>query len=294
MDGDSLIYASGQVVVTRTDIVATSDSLFLDRALEHARFIREPVIKGKGKRPFTLSGGVIDLYSRNRKLERVLSRATARVVSDDLEITSDTLELRIADDLLQRSIAWGTKRARAVSPAQDMTADSIEIVMPNQQLREVRAIGKAEAFSDPDTTKIRSKEPDWLRGDTIIAVFDSIPAADTTTRPRIRELRSRVSAHAYYQIPPDSGSTCVKANYNRGHAIDVTFTNRTVRRVTVTAADSGVADGIYLECPSPAGDSSAVVPSVPPQRAAPPGSPPPGFPPPRSPPPTSEYALDRR
>jgi hypothetical protein len=289
MDGDSLIYASGKVVVTRPDVVATSDSLFLDRATERARFLRDPVITGTTERPFTLTGSVIDLFSRERRLERVLSRVSAKVVSEDIELAADTIDLRLAENKLQRAFAWGTSRARAVSTAQDMTADSIEIIMPAQRMSEVRAIGKALAESEPDSTKITSRERDWLRGDTIVATFDSIPAADTTRKPRIRELRARVRASSFYQIPPDdTTSRCPKINYARGHEILVAFDSQTVRRVTV--ADSLNADGVYLECAAPtaapgAAGAAGAAPTRPP--TSPPAAPPPSAVPVPRPPPAS-------
>ena len=285
MDGDSLIYASGKVVVTRPDVVATSDSLFLDRSTERARFLRNPVIAGKGERKFTLVGTVIDLFSRERRLERVLSRVDAKVISEDIELTADTLDLRLADNKLERAFAWGASRAHAVSTTQDMTADSIEITMPGQRIRQVRAVGKALAESEPDSTKITSVERDWLRGDTITATFDSIPAADTTAKPRIRELRAQVRATSFYQIPPDdSTSRCPKINYARGHEIRVTFDTGTVRRVTV--ADSVNADGVYLECTPAPTEAARAAPSSAPRRPA--TSPPPSAVPVPRPPPHGE------
>jgi lipopolysaccharide export system protein LptA len=282
MDGDSLIYASGKVIVTRPDVVATSDSLFLDRATERARFLREPVIRGTGERPFTLTGSVIDLFSRDRRLERVLSRVTAKVVSEDIQLTADTIDLRLSDNRLQRAFVWGTSRARAVSTAQDMTADSIEIIMPGQRIREVRAVGTALAESEPDSLRITSTERDWLRGDTIIARFDSISAADTASKPRIRELRAQVRASSFYQIPPDdSTSRCPKINYARGDEIRVLFDSQNVSRVEVI--DSVNADGVYLECLAGSGravgappNSPAPVPPVPPSSVVPVPRPPPG------------------
>jgi lipopolysaccharide export system protein LptA len=150
MDGDSLIYASGKVVVTRPDVVATSDSLFLDRATERARFLRDPVITGTTERPFTLTGSVIDLFSRERRLERVLSRVSAKVVSEDIELAADTIDLRLAENKLQRAFAWGTSRARAVSTAQDMTADSIEIIMPAQRTGDREGTRRERAGFDQD------------------------------------------------------------------------------------------------------------------------------------------------
>jgi lipopolysaccharide export system protein LptA len=282
MDGDSLVYASGKVVVTRPDVVATSDSLFLDRATERARLLRDPVITGTDKRPFRLTGTVIDLFSRERRLERVLSRVSAKIVSEDIQLAADTLDLRFADNRLQRAYAWGTSRAHAVSTTQDMTADSIDIVMPAQRIREVRAVGKALAESEPDSTKIVSNERNWIRGDTIHALFDSISAADTTSKPRIRELRARVQASSFWQIAPDdSTSKCPKINYARGHEIRVAFDSQAVRRVTV--ADSVNADGVYLECataPTRTPGAAPATPASPPPRTVPP----PAVPVPRPPP----------
>ena len=289
MDGDSLIYASGKVIVTRPDVVATSDSLFLDRATERARFLRDPIITGSGERPFRLTGTVIDLFSRERRLERVLSRVNARVVSEDIELASDTIDLRLAENRLERAHAWGTSRARAVSTAQDMTADSIDIIMPGQRLREVRAIGKALAESEPDSLKLDSDERDWIRGDTIVAMFDSVPATDTTSKPRIQELRARVMASSFYQIPPDdTTSRCPNINFARGHEIRVLFDTQSVRRVSVT--DSVNADGVYLECGrpdatvAPASGAAPAAPARPPVTVPPPIAPPPASRPASQPP----------
>ena len=277
MDGDSLVYASGRVVVTRPDLVGTSDSLALDRATERARFIGNPVMRGSGERSFTLTGSVIDIFSRERRLERVLSRVNGKVVSDDVQLSADTIDLRIREDVLERAFAFGTSRARAISTAQDMTADSIDIHMPAQRLREVRAIGEAHAQSEPDSVRIRSSERDWIRGDTIIAMFDSIPVTDTTSKPRIRELRSLGSARSFYQIPPDDTTyRCPKINYSRGDRITVVFDSQTVQRVSVQAArDSTMSDGVYLECAPPGAGDRPAAGAARPAPVAPPAAPPP-------------------
>lgn len=294
MDGDSLVYASGRVVVTRSDLVATSDSLALDRATERARFIGKPIMKGTGERAFTMSGGVIDIFSRDRKLERVLSRVGAKVVSEEITLSADTVDLRVREDLLERAYAYGPSRARAISPTQDMTADSIEIYMPGQRVREVRAVGKALAESAPDSLRIASTERDWIRGDTIIASFDSIARGDTSAKARIRELRSLVSATSFYQIPPDdTTSRCPKINYSRGDRITIAFDSQTVQRVSVVR-DSGDADGLYLECQAPSADAAGTIgpaaPGAPGSTPPPPGRPSPAAP--VVPPPISGRPLE--
>lgn len=245
MEADSLVYAGGSVDIVRPDLHATGDSAFMDSGTEFARLMRGPIIEGKSERPFTLTGGVIDIWSRARRLERVLSAANARATSQDLDLRSDTLDLRVTDNRLERAYAWGPSGARAVSPTQIISADSLDVRLPGQRVREVRAIRNAWAQSDPDSTKIRSKERDWLRGDSIVARFDSTAtSADTSRSPQIRELVAKGAARSFYQVavagsPPERPAI----NYVRGGKIVVAFANRAVERVTVTDGASGV----YLE-----------------------------------------------
>jgi hypothetical protein len=115
----------------------------------------------------------------------------------------------------------------------------------------------AYAESDPDSNKVTTAERDWLRGDTIVAMFDSTAQRDTTaprdttTQPAIRELRARGAASSFYQIPSDKGGKQKPGlNYVRGDAIRVDFREREVQTVTV----ENQAAGIYLE---PVTDSTA-------------------------------------
>ena len=51
MDGDSLIYAGGQVVITRPNLGATADSAAIDETKEIMQLMRKPQITGKKDRP---------------------------------------------------------------------------------------------------------------------------------------------------------------------------------------------------------------------------------------------------
>ena len=260
MEGDSLVYASGRVEITRTDVEARGDSVFLDSGREYARLMRGPSITGRSERPFKLNGSLIDLYSRQRLLQRVVSSGQARAESEGMVLTSDTLDLRVADNRLQRAFAWGAGRARVVSPGNDIVADSLDVVMPAQKIREVRAVRRAFAQTLPDTLRIRTPERDWLRGDTIVARFDSVPASDTARRPRVREVVALGSASSFYHIAAQNGDpTRPGINYVRGGTITVALREQQVQTVTVT--DSAV--GVYVE---PQTDSAGAA------RAATPGA----------------------
>ena len=251
-EGDNLVYASGNVEVTRPDLLAKGDSAFMDGQREFARLMKSPSVQSKKGTPFTLTGGVIDLYSRNKNLERVVATPSGHVLSRDLELAADSVDLRVKDNQLQRVIAWGRKsRATALTPERRILADSIDALMPNQRIREVRAIGDAYANSAPDSARIISSERDWMRGDSVLAEFDSIAPGDTTTKPQAKRIVAKGNASSFYQMAA-AGSVKARPNLNyvRGRVITVSFVNRTVDRVDVLDK----ASGLFLE---PSSDSTA-------------------------------------
>jgi hypothetical protein len=244
MVGDSLVYAGGSVTVTREEVIARGDSMSLDSEREIVVMMRQPSIEGRRGRPFTLAGEVIEMRARQRELERVLAKGRGKATSQDLTLTSDTIDLRVTDDLLQRAISWGPSRATATSPTQRIVADSIEVVMPAQRVREMRAIRGAVAEGKPDSIRFRADTMDWLRGDTIIARFDTAATRDTTRAARIRELIALGSAKSYYHLAPaDTSMRRPAINYVLGREIVVSFRDQQVAQVTVREQ----AAGVYLE-----------------------------------------------
>ena len=244
---DSLIYASGKVDIDRVDLDAHGDSAYLDQGTEFMRlmgFKGQPVINGKQSRPFTLHGNVIDLYSKLRQLQRVKAYARGDVVSRELHLWSDTIDLRVTNKQLERAYAWGPSRARATTTERDILADSIDAMLPGQVLRQVRSVGKAFAQSLPDTVKIKSKDKDWMKGDTIIAYFDSTstPApADSNHQPEVKTVVALGHAQSLYQLPPKDKRAKVPAlNYVRGHNIEIQLAARAVQTVSVSDSVSGV------------------------------------------------------
>ncbi len=242
---DSIVYAGGQVDITRTDVLANSDSAVFEQESETAHLIRNARIRGTHGRPFTLNGALVDLFTRERQLSRVFARQDAHVTSDSLTLTSDTVDIRLTEGVMNRAFAWGPKRATAVSPDRDLIADSIAAYLPGQRIREIHALRKAVARSVPDTAKLRSTERDVLRGDTIVARFDTLAAArDTTKNPPVRQLIAVGSATAFNQIASSEGREGRPAlNYVRGRIITVDLDSGLVREVTVI----GRSDGVYLE-----------------------------------------------
>jgi len=257
MDGDSLLYGSGEVVITRPEITATADSTFIDQGRETMQLMRKPKLKGTKDRPFTLTGDLIDLFSRNRKLQRVRASANATAVSDSMTLKSDTIDLRIRNDLLDHAYAWGAKsRARAVSPAQNLLADSLDVAMPRQRVQLVLAFRNALAEGKPDTVHFQTVKPDtvdWLQGDTIIAHFDTVPVKDTSKTPNIKQLLA--SGHAsslYHMAPSDTAERRPAINHVTARLITIDFDHQEKKVATVTTVDSVY--GIYIE---PKADSTS-------------------------------------
>ena len=247
---DSLLYAGGSVVITRPDLKAVSDSATMDNGTEWARLNGRPRIDGRGESKFSLVGKQIDLWSRQRKLERVLSGGAATAISDDVTLTSDTIDLRLADQKLSRAFAWGRSRARAHATDRDILADSIDVDMPGQLLKELRALRAAHASSKTDSTKFVSTEDDWLNGDTIVAHFDSVRApGDSAAKPVVRVIHATGAASSFYQVASAQGAKAApNLNYVRGTAITVEFgADRAVSSVSVREK----AAGVYLEAIPP-------------------------------------------
>ena len=248
MMGDSTVASQGDVVVIRPELTASGDSLYLEGGTGLLRLMRKPRVLGTRGRPFTLVGETIDVLSKERKLDRVLAKSKAEAVSRDVNLKSDTIDLRIAGDQLQRAMAWGSSRANAVSASQSMVADSVDVLMPDQRLEEMHAVGGAVTEGAPDSVKFHTRERDRLTGDTIVARFDTAASQvrDTTSKPKIRRVVSTGNATSLQHLPPRDTTLRVPAIvYVVGKQITVSFDSGAVQRVQVK--DEDLAAGLYLE-----------------------------------------------
>jgi hypothetical protein len=237
---DSLVYAGGDVRITRPQLFATGDSAFMDQGTGLARLMRKPTVEARRARPFTLTGGVIDVFSKNRLVNRVVATPDGHAVSQDLQLYADSVDLRVQNNELQRAMAWGKKRAHATSSDRDILADSIDAILPGQRIHQIRSVGNAYATSIPDTSTMQTKDRDWMRGDTLIATFDSVAKPDTSRTPPVKLINARNHARAYYHIKNDTFKDRPGVNYVTGRDIDISFLNGGVDTVKVRDKASGV------------------------------------------------------
>ena len=252
---DSLVYAGGDVRITRPQLLATGDSAFMDQGSGIARLMKTPIVEARRSRPFTLTGGVIDVFSTNKLVNRVVATPNGHATSQDLQLYADSVDLRVHDNELERAMAWGKKsRAHATSPDRDILADSIDAVLPNQRIHQIRAVGKAYATSVPDSATVKTKDRDWIQGDTLIATFDSVARADTTRTPPVKTIFARQHARAYYHVKNEKQKNRPGVNYVVGKDIDINFVDGGIDSVKVRERASGV----YVE----AVDSTATKPAA--------------------------------
>lgn len=242
--GDSLIYAGGDVIISRPDLEARADSTEANTITEFMRlFLGDPRIETSGERPFTLRGKVLDVFAKDQQVRRLLAKGSASVISDSLLLNSDTLDIALDSSQVERVQAWGAGRAHAKAAGRDIEADSIDLQLPGQRLQEMMAIGRARAVTPADTS-IDTKESDWIEGDTVRALFDSTVKVDSASQPPLKSLEARGSARSFYQLAPrDARETLPSINYVTGRRIDVAFVNGEVNLVHVTDQ----ARGIFLE-----------------------------------------------
>ena len=157
--GDTLVLAWGDVIITREKILGRSDSLAYNKLTQLARLVRAARIRSTDtSQAFTLNGDTIDLYTTDKKLDRVFALHSATATNKDLVINAERIDLRLKEQKIDEAYAFGTGRARAKTPQQDVEADSMRIVLTEQRPREVRArtTATARAFVVPSYNRAPS------------------------------------------------------------------------------------------------------------------------------------------
>ena len=263
LKGDDRMWAGGKVTVDRSDFAARADSMMMDQSRGFGVLVGRPSVEGRGGRratgeagkTYTLVGRRIELALAQQDIRAVKALGQGQATGADWILTADTIDLRIADKLLQQTFAWGDSlRPHALSTLYTIQSDSLAIDSPGEVLTESRAFGDAFTTAKRDSTTTAS-ETDWITGDSLTIRFaqeqDSLTNA---TRSRLRELVARGSARALTHHPPDTRDTTQTVpsiNYSRGNRITVAMLRDRIERVLV----AGKADGVHLEPRPPVADS---------------------------------------
>lgn len=221
--GDRYMTATGNVVINDNGTRSTADEAYYDQQTDHVELRRNAHVNNE---KYQLSGDFIASDLANGSLSKVLAQTNAQLVSERLTVTGPQLQLFFERDLLQRmisgrktgtgpsadSVLAAADRSIALSKGFRLEADSLEALTPEQQLRQVNAVGRARgeswdtlgavrvlvdtgaAAARPDTaTRVLTRPPDALdqkdvlTADTIIAFFSTDSArADSARRDTAR------------------------------------------------------------------------------------------------------------
>jgi lipopolysaccharide export system protein LptA len=200
--GDRYMTATGNVIINDNGTRSTAEEAYYDQVADHVELRRSAKVDNE---KYHLSGDLITTDLQNGSVSRVVAQANARLESERLTVTGPLLRMFFERELLQRMTSGQvpgtttTGRSVAVSKGFRMEADSLEALLPDQNLRQVNAVGKARGESW-DTIPVRHvvadsgavagaarpmTEPpasladkDVLTADTILAFFrtDSVRA----------------------------------------------------------------------------------------------------------------------
>jgi hypothetical protein len=258
LKGNDRLWAGGKVTIDRSDFAARGDSLRLDtgKGSDGTLVGGSPIMRGLGRDSFSLTGKRLDLRLSGRELTYVIAKGNGHAVSKEWDLVADTIGLDIKARKLEQTLAWGdSTRPYATSPAYAMRADSLALDTPGQQLKEVRGFGTAWLGGTIDA---RTKQRDWMKGDTVIAQFVQRDSAGTRNAALSR-IVARKGAQSFHLDASPRFPDRPSINYARGDVIVMTMKRGAqsgVDRVDV----KGLQDGIQLEASdAPRADSSGVV-----------------------------------
>ena len=257
LKGSDRLWAGGKVTIDRSDFSARGDSLRLDtgKGSDGTLVGGNPVMRGLGRDSFNLTGRRLDMRLNQRELTYVTAKSNGHAISKEWDLVADTIGLDIKNRHLEQTLAWGDSvRPYANSPSYAMRADSLALDTPGQQLKEVRGFGRAWLGG---TIDLRTKQRDWMRGDTVVAQFIQRDSAGTR-RAALNRIVARKGAQSFHLDPSPRFPERPSINYARGDVIIMTMKHgvRTgVDRVDVR----GQVEGVQLEATDarPAGDSLA-------------------------------------
>ncbi len=277
--GEDQFSASGSVVIRRTGLNASGAEAQYDGVRETMNLRGTARIKGDR---FDLAGETIDATLPGGRVNRVVARQRAALVSDRLRLDGPEVQMFFANDLLQRLVARGAAEQAARRPVVTATgfrleADSLEAVLPQQRLDSIVAIGNARGEAIDTVASggqaAAAGDRDWIAGDTVVGNFgvraqtSAARGAARDTTPEIRRLVARGNAQSLYRAPEEKRGIPGPRGMNliAGSTIRLYFEQGQLDIAQVT----GLERGIYLDpvgrTAAPAGPAATSA-TPPPQR----------------------------
>lgn len=195
--GEDEFHFRGDVVITGPDLRATAG--FADFLEGGGRTVLTSGARVEAADVVLLGDTVVAVQDTAAGvLREVHARGDARLDAVDVDVDAPAVHTYFEDGVVQRLVAVGRggapgaaiEQAHAYAEQFNLTADSIDALLPAQQLDEVVAIGNAygERLAADDSTRIMVQPEtaadsalaqvlahDWVRGDTVRAFFAAAP-----------------------------------------------------------------------------------------------------------------------
>ncbi|MDR0787267.1 MAG: LptA/OstA family protein [Gemmatimonadota bacterium] len=157
MEGQSNLTATGDVVITRTDLDARGDEVRYNTGDEELELLRNAVIRSENRE---LAGERILARLSGGTIEYVHSTSSARMESEDLNVTGEDLQIFFVGEKISRAVTIGAPEADppviAMVTARnfELVADSLDARFTDQRLEQVVAIGNARGTTTDTTAAV--------------------------------------------------------------------------------------------------------------------------------------------
>ena len=271
--GGSYFYSVGDVMIERDSILAFADSAEYDGDAETVHLAGSAKVETPN---YDLVGKTIDMVLEANSLNTIAAHEEALLNGDDLTINSPEISLYMDDGLLNRLVAFSIPNEDgspsrssipqpvAVGEDFELTADSLDISLPDEVLENIFAAGRARSISSArDSLNVdllpEIAKSDWLEGDTVIVTFEANTPAPSeggattdTSEPepdyRIERIVAKVGARSLYRLTPSDttalpGIDAPAIHYVTGDEITIIMDEGEADRLEV----QGRTRGFHLE-----------------------------------------------
>lgn len=191
--GEDRFVALGSVVLTRSDIKGYAHEGEFDQSGQLITLSGSARLEGES---FKLSGERIEATLDDQRLREVIARQNAVLEGEDMDLRAPDIHVLFEEGEIHRLVALkgsgagdtaeeepttSSTRPIVVSRELQLTADSIDALLPGRELKEVVAVGNAYAVRAVDSLDIGLPDAianDWLVGDTITSYFVPAPKSE--------------------------------------------------------------------------------------------------------------------
>jgi lipopolysaccharide export system protein LptA len=276
--GGGYFAAAGSVEIERDSLFAWADSAEYDQAGGGLN------LEGGGRvesAAYQLEGQSIQMGSPGAATNQVRATRDAKLVGNDLELTAAQIRMFLREGALERLVARSLHRVDGEGSSSDaerpeaiiktfrLTADSLEVIAPNERLERVLASGSARSVSTSGDTLNVEVLPDvalwdWLEGDTIVVTFAPRDEGADDGQMDVEHIIALAGARSLYRLPPNDSSAVTgtdppAVHYVTGTEIRIDMDAGQVSGMQV----AGQTRGVHLEpliLPPPPADTALVGP----------------------------------